>query len=122
LAVDGAYNSCQLRCKGLLLLKVYEISPTHGGIVQKRGKLYVRPKIVPEHTGRRVNLSLDLRNTARNDFYNNPTKDSGVFRSPEPQVDARFLWPEKPGLFSCMTVDTDRQPGCRRGGTGRDPD
>lgn len=69
LAVDGAYNSCELCCKGLLLLKLNEIPRTHGGIVQKFGELYVKTKIVPELTGRRLNLGLDVRNKARYDFH-----------------------------------------------------
>jgi len=69
LAVDGAYNACELCCKGLLLLKLNEVPRTHGGIVQKFGELYVRTKIVPELTGRRLNLGLDLRNKARYDFH-----------------------------------------------------
>jgi len=75
LAVDGAYNSCELSCKGLLLLKLHEIPRTHGGIVQKFGELYVRTKIVPEHTGRRLNLGLDLRNKARYDVHTRITRD-----------------------------------------------
>src|SRR6266511_366789 len=69
LAVDGAYNACELCCKGLLLLKLNEIPRTYGGIVQKFGELYVKAKIVPELTGRRLNLGLDLRNRARYDFH-----------------------------------------------------
>ena len=69
LAADGAYNACELCCKGLLLLKPNEIPRTHGGIVQKFGELYVKAKIVPELTGRRLNLGLDLRNRVRYDFH-----------------------------------------------------
>ena len=69
LAVDGAYNSCELCCKGLSLLKLHEIPRTHGGIVQKFGELSVKAKSVPEATGRRLKLGLDLRNKARYDFH-----------------------------------------------------
>ena len=69
LAVDGAYHACELCCKGLLLLKLNEIPRTHGGMVRKFGERYVRTKIVPELTGRRLNLGLDLRNKARYDFH-----------------------------------------------------
>jgi uncharacterized protein (UPF0332 family)/predicted nucleotidyltransferase len=69
LAVDGAYNSCELAVKGLLLLKTKELPRTHGGIVQKFGQLYIKTKILSQDLGRELNLSLDLRNRARYDFH-----------------------------------------------------
>lgn len=69
MGADGAYNACELCCKGLLLLQLKDIPRTQGGIVQKFGELYVKPKMVPELTGRQLNLSLDLRNKIRYDFH-----------------------------------------------------
>jgi uncharacterized protein (UPF0332 family) len=42
---------------------------THGGIVQQFGELDVKTKIVPELSGRRLSLGLDLRNRARYDLH-----------------------------------------------------
>lgn len=42
IAVDAAYNACELAIKGLLLLRLPDIPGSHGGIVNKFGELYVK--------------------------------------------------------------------------------
>ena len=65
IAVDAAYNACELAMKGLLLLKLPEIPGTRGGIVMKFGELFVKTGEVSKETGREVNLALEKRNNAR---------------------------------------------------------
>lgn len=68
LAVDAAYNACELAMKGLILLIEDDLPGSHGGIVGKFGELYVKVGKFPKETGRKVNQSLELRNQARYKF------------------------------------------------------
>ena len=65
LAVDAAYNPCELAAKGLILLKQDDLPGSHGGVVSSFGQLYVKTGEVEKQTGRDLNLALKLRNEAR---------------------------------------------------------
>ena len=74
-AVDVGYNAVELCVKGLLLLKMEDIPRTHGGVVQKFGELYVKPKLIAEDIGRLLNIALENRNKARYDYHAKITKE-----------------------------------------------
>lgn len=65
IAVDTAYNACELAIKGLVLLRLPDIPGSHGGIVKKFGELFVKSGEVPKELGRQMNLALEKRNNAR---------------------------------------------------------
>ncbi len=65
LAVDAAYNSAELGVKAMLLLKLDDIPGSHGGVVGKFGELYVKSGEMNKALGRRLNETLELRNSAR---------------------------------------------------------
>jgi hypothetical protein len=65
IAVDAAYNACELAIKGLLLLRLPDIPGSHGGIVNKFGELYVKTGEVPKEMGREIGIALERRNNAR---------------------------------------------------------
>lgn len=65
LAIDAAYNACELAAKGLILLKQDDLPGSHGGVVSSFGQLYVKTGEVEKQTGRDLNLALKLRNEAR---------------------------------------------------------
>ena len=65
LAADAAYNSAELCLKGLLHLKMQDIPGSHGGLVDKFGELYCKPKILPRELGRRIHKGLEIRSHAR---------------------------------------------------------
>lgn len=66
-AIDAAYNSCELCAKALIFLKGAEIPGSHGGTVNRFGELYVLSGEVPKNIGRGLNRYLELRNRARYD-------------------------------------------------------
>ena len=65
LAIDAAYNACELAAKGLILLKQDDLPGSHGEVVSSFGQLYVRTGEVEKQIGRDLNLALKLRNEAR---------------------------------------------------------
>lgn len=65
IAVDTAYNACELAIKGLLLLKMPDIPGSHGGIVNKFGELFVKTGQAPKEVGRALGVALEQRNDAR---------------------------------------------------------
>ncbi len=65
LAIDAAYNAAELAVKALLLRKIDDLPGSHGGIVGRFGELFVKTKELEEDLGRRLNLALELRNSAR---------------------------------------------------------
>lgn len=65
IAVDAAYNGCELAVKALLLLKLPDLPGSHGGIVQRFGELYVLTGEIPRDVGRRLAQALEKRNDAR---------------------------------------------------------
>ena len=65
LAIDAAYNACELAAKGLILLKQDDLPGSHGGVVSSFGQLYVKAGEVEKQIGRDLNLALKLRNEAR---------------------------------------------------------
>lgn len=66
LGLDGAYNSCELAAKGLLLLAgIMDLPGSHGGIVQLFGEKYVKSGKCEREIGRSLNRALELRNFAR---------------------------------------------------------
>jgi len=65
LAVDAAYNAAELGVKAMLLLKLDDIPGSHGGVVGKFGELYVKSGEMSKTLGRRLNETLELRNSAR---------------------------------------------------------
>jgi len=65
LAIDAAYNACELAAKGLILLKQDDLPGSHGGVVSSFGQLYVKTGEVEKQIGRDLNLALKLRNEAR---------------------------------------------------------
>jgi len=69
IAVDIAYNSCELCAKAAILLKVDEIPGSHGGVVNRFGELYVRTGEVKKEIGRGLNRGLELRNKATYDSH-----------------------------------------------------
>ncbi len=75
LAVDAAYNSAELAVKGLILLKIDDIPSSHGGIVGKFGELYIKKGLLDKKFGRELNLSLELRNSARYKFTGKISKE-----------------------------------------------
>lgn len=75
IAVDAAYNACELAIKGLLLLRLPDIPGSHGGIVNKFGELYVKAGDVPKEMGRGIGLALEKRNNARYEPHVQMTKD-----------------------------------------------
>jgi len=75
IAVDTAYNACELAIKGLLLLRLPDIPGSHGGIVQKFGELFVKTGEVPKELGREINLALERRNNARYEPHAQITKE-----------------------------------------------
>jgi uncharacterized protein (UPF0332 family)/predicted nucleotidyltransferase len=75
IAVDAAYNACELAIKGLLLLRLPDIPGSHGGIVNKFGELYVKAGDVPKEMGRGINLALEKRNNARYEPHVQISKD-----------------------------------------------
>jgi len=66
-AIDTAYNSCELSAKGAILLKADDIPGSHGGVVNRFGELYIKTGEVDKATGRSLNRGLELRNKARYD-------------------------------------------------------
>jgi len=64
-AVDVAYNACELCAKALLLSKLERVPKTHSAVVNRFGELFVQTKISPARLGRLLNKGLDLRNKAR---------------------------------------------------------
>ena len=75
IAVDAAYNACELVIKGLLLLRLPSLPGSHGGIVNKFGELYVKTEEVPKETGRAIRLALETRNNARYEPHIQITKE-----------------------------------------------
>jgi uncharacterized protein (UPF0332 family)/predicted nucleotidyltransferase len=75
-AIDVAYNSCELCAKALIFLKGAEIPGSHGGTVNRFGELYVLSGEVPKDLGRGLNRYLELRNRARYDPHAEITPDS----------------------------------------------
>ena len=75
IAVDAAYNACELAIKGLLLLKLPDIPGSHGGIVNKFGELFVKTGKVPKEVGRALRLGLEQRNNARYEPHAQITKE-----------------------------------------------
>jgi uncharacterized protein (UPF0332 family) len=75
IAVDSAYNACELVIKGLLLLRLPDIPGSHGGIVKKFGELFVKTGEVPRELGRLINLALERRNNARYEPHAQITKE-----------------------------------------------
>lgn len=75
IAVDTAYNACELAIKGLLLLRLPDIPGSHGGIVQKFGELFVKTGEVPKEFGRNIGLALEKRNNARYEPHAQITKE-----------------------------------------------
>ena len=65
LAIDAAYNACELAAKGLILLKQDDLPGSHGEVVSSFGQLYGRTGEVEKQIGRDLNLALKLRNEAR---------------------------------------------------------
>lgn len=65
LAIDAAYNAAELAIKALLLRKIDDLPGSHGGVVGRFGELFVKTKEFEEDLGRRLNLALELRNSAR---------------------------------------------------------
>jgi len=65
LAIDSAYNSCELLVKALIISTGSSLSSSHGGIVTQFGKLFVLTGELPQELGRNLNLSLELRAKAR---------------------------------------------------------
>lgn len=65
LAIDAAYNAAELAVKALLLCKVDDLPGSHGGLVGKFGELFIKTRELEEDLGRRLNLALELRNSAR---------------------------------------------------------
>lgn len=65
LAIDAAYNAAELAVKALLLRKIDDLPGSHGGLVGRFGELFVKTKELEEDLGRRLNLALELRNSAR---------------------------------------------------------
>jgi len=65
LAIDAAYNACELAAKGLILLKQDDLPGSHGGVVSSFGQLYVKTGEVEKQIGRDLNMALKLRNEAR---------------------------------------------------------
>lgn len=65
LAIDAAYNACELAAKGLILLKQDDLPGSHGRVVSSFGQLYVKTGEVEKQIGRDLNLALKLRNEAR---------------------------------------------------------
>jgi uncharacterized protein (UPF0332 family) len=74
-AVDVGYNAAELCVKGLLLLKMEGFPRTHGGLVQKFGELYVKPKLIADDVGQALNIALENRNKARYDYHAKITKE-----------------------------------------------
>ena len=75
IAVDAAYNACELAIKGLLLLRLPDIPGSHGGIVNKFVELFVKTGEVPKEMGREIRLALERRNNARYEPHAQITKD-----------------------------------------------
>lgn len=67
-AIDAAYNAAELCAKSLLLIKLDDLPGSHGGVVGKFGELYVKPGLLPDALGRRLNRGLEARARARYDY------------------------------------------------------
>lgn len=68
LGLDGAYNSAELAVKGFLVMKMADLPGSHGGIIQRFGEAYIRTGKVERSIGRRLNVCLELRNSAHYKF------------------------------------------------------
>lgn len=67
LTIDTGYNAAELIVKALIILKNQPLAPSHGGIIQQFGRLYVTTGIVDKEIGKKLYRALDLRNKARYD-------------------------------------------------------
>jgi len=67
LTADTGYNAAELIVKALIILKNQPLAPSHEGIIQQFGRLYVTTGIVDKDIGRKLYRALDLRNKARYD-------------------------------------------------------
>lgn len=65
LSIDAGYNAVELAIKAMLLRKIDDLPGSHGGIVGKFGEVYVKTKKSPAGIGRKLNLMLEMRNSAR---------------------------------------------------------
>lgn len=65
LSIDTGYNACELLTKALIMNKGEGLASSHGGIVRQFSKLFIVSKELPEHIGRNLHLSLELRAKAR---------------------------------------------------------
>lgn len=65
IAVDAAYNGCELAVKALLLLKLPDLTGSHVGMIQRFGELYVVTGEIPRDVGRQLAQALEKRNDAR---------------------------------------------------------
>lgn len=65
LAIDTGYNACELLVKALIISTKNSLAYSHGGVVGQFGRLFVLTGEVPARLGRNLNLSLDLRASAR---------------------------------------------------------
>ncbi len=87
-AIDAAYNVCELCAKALIFVKAAEIPGSHGGVVNRFGELYVLSGEVPKNFGRNLNRHLELRNRARYDPHAEITPEGakGVIELAEEMV------------------------------------
>lgn len=65
LAVDGAYNACELMAKALLLKKIDDLPGSHGGLVSQFGQIYIKTGKIEHSVGENLHRALQIRNWAR---------------------------------------------------------
>lgn len=65
IAVDVAYNACELCAKALLVLRLERIPKTHSGTISKFGEIFVKEGTISPDLGRLLHKGLESRNKAR---------------------------------------------------------
>jgi len=65
LAIDTAYNACELMVKALIISTETALASSHGGIVGQFGKLFVVTGLVDKEIGKNLHMALELRAKAR---------------------------------------------------------
>ncbi|KPV63658.1 MAG: HEPN domain protein [Candidatus Bathyarchaeota archaeon BA1] len=66
-AIDQGYNAIELAIKALILIKGETLASSHGGIIQRLGRLYIITGEIRKEIGKNTRRSLTIRNKARYD-------------------------------------------------------
>jgi uncharacterized protein (UPF0332 family)/predicted nucleotidyltransferase len=77
-SIDQGCNAIELAMKALMIVKEGKLPSSHGGIVQRFGKLFVVTGEVSRDFGKLVNHSLELRGEARYNPKARPTEEDSI--------------------------------------------